>query len=67
MIKSFFDSKNIVYKEDVSLRNYNTYRVNTICKYLVFPKNIDELKQTKENMDILKKKLYIALKFILTL
>ena len=45
MIKSFFDSLNINYKEDISLRNYNTYRVNTICKFLVFPKNIEELKQ----------------------
>lgn len=44
MIKSFFDSKNISYKEDVSLRNYNTYRINTICKFLVFPQNVEELK-----------------------
>ena len=43
MIKSFFDSLNISYKEDISLRNYNTYRVNTICKFLVFPKTIEEL------------------------
>lgn len=53
MIKSFFDSLNISYKEDISLRNYNTYRVNTICKFLVFPKTIDELSQVvkflKEN------------------
>ena len=45
MIKSFFDNLNINYKEEISLRNYNTYRVNTICKYLVFPQNIDELKE----------------------
>lgn len=45
MIKNFFDSLNISYKEDVSLRNYNTYRVNTICKFLVFPQNVDELKE----------------------
>ena len=45
MIKSFFDNRNISYKEDASLRNYNTYRVNTICKFLVFPKNIEELKE----------------------
>ena len=43
MIKSFFDSLNISYKADISLRNYNTYRVNTICKFLVFPKTIEEL------------------------
>ena len=45
MIKSFFDSLNISYKEEISLRNYNTYRVNTICKFLVFPQNVEELKQ----------------------
>lgn len=44
MIKSFFDNLNITYKEDISLKNYNTYRVNTIAKLLVFPKNIEELK-----------------------
>lgn len=44
MIKNFFDNLNITYKEDISLKNYNTYRVNTICKYLVFPKTIEELK-----------------------
>ena len=45
MIKSFFDSLNISYKEDISLRNYNTYRVNTIAKFLVFPKTIEELQE----------------------
>ena len=44
MIKNFFDNLNISYKEDISLKNYNTYRVNTICKFLVFPKTIEELK-----------------------
>jgi len=43
MIKNFFDNLNISYKEDISLKNYNTYRVNTICKFLVFPKNTEEL------------------------
>lgn len=45
MIKSFFDNLNVSYKEETSLRNYNTYRVNTICKFLVFPKTIEELKK----------------------
>lgn len=53
MTKSFFNSLNISYKEDASLRNYNTYRVNTICKFLVFPKTVEELihiiKHLKEN------------------
>lgn len=45
MIKSFFDSLNIIYKEDASLKNYNTYRVNTICKFLVFPRTTEELQK----------------------
>lgn len=53
MIKSFFDSLNISYKEEISLKNYNTYRINTIAKFLVFPKSIVELqkiiKYIKEN------------------
>lgn len=53
MTKSFFDNLNISYKEDISLRNYNTYRINTICKFLVFPKTVEELieilKYLKEN------------------
>lgn len=53
MIKNFFDNLNITYKENISLKNYNTYRVNTICKFLVFPKTVDELitiiKYLKEN------------------
>ena len=45
MIKSFFDNLNITYKEEISLKNYNTYRLNTIAKFLVFPKTIEELKK----------------------
>lgn len=45
MIKSFFNKLNISYKEEISLKNYNTYRVNTTAKYLVFPNTYDELKE----------------------
>lgn len=45
MTKSFFNSLNISYKEEVSLKNYNTYRVNTIAKFLVFPKTTEELQE----------------------
>lgn len=48
MIKNFFNKLNISYKENISLKSYNTYRVNTITKFLVYPKNIQEL------IDILK-------------
>lgn len=43
MIKSFFDEYEINYKEHTSLRNYNTYKVDTICSFLVFPKDEEEL------------------------
>jgi len=52
MIKSFFDELNINYKENVSLKNYNTYKIDTTCSYLVLPKDEEELiniiKKTKE-------------------
>lgn len=43
MIKNFFESNNIIYKEKVSLKNYNTYKIDTTCSYLVYPNNIEEL------------------------
>ena len=53
MIKNFFDKKGITYTENASLKKYNTYKIDTTCSYLVFPKNIDELitiiKYLKEN------------------
>ena len=45
MIKNFFNSLNIIYEEEISLKKYNTYRINTIAKFIVFPKNIEELKE----------------------
>ena len=43
MIKNFISEKGFEYYEDVSLKRYNTYRLNTVCKYLVIPKDIYEL------------------------
>ncbi len=43
MIKSFFDKNKIEYKENISLKNYNTYKIDATCAYLVFPKNREEL------------------------
>ena len=43
MIKSFFKENSIEYIENVSLKKYNTYRVDANCKYLVFPKDENEL------------------------
>ena len=53
MIKSFFDINNIEYKENLSLKNYNTYKLDVTCNYLVFPKTetefINILKELKKN------------------
>lgn len=43
MIKNFFDEHKIEYDKEVSLKQYNTYHINTICSYLVFPKDEQEL------------------------
>ena len=45
MIKNFFNKLNLTYQEETSLKKYNTYRVNTIAKFIVFPKTIEELKE----------------------
>ena len=43
MIKSFFDKHGIMYTENTSLKKYNTYKLETTCNYLVFPKTEEEL------------------------
>ena len=60
MIKSFFDKLNIEYQENASLKNYNTYKIDATCNYLVFPKDetelitiLRELKKTKTKYFIL--------------
>ncbi len=53
MIKSFFDKIGIEYQVNASLKNYNTYKIDATCDYLVFPKNEEELisilKEIKSN------------------
>ena len=43
MIKNFIDSHNIEYYENYSLRNYNTYKLDVVCNYLVFPDDLGTL------------------------
>ena len=43
MIKNFFDKIQIKYRENASLKNYNTYRINASCSYIVFPKDEQQL------------------------
>ena len=45
MIRSFINMHNLEYLEDVSLKKYNTYRLNTIARYLIFPRDVLELKE----------------------
>lgn len=43
MIKNFI--KKYEYYEQANLKRYNTYRLETICKYLIFPKSKKELRE----------------------
>ena len=43
MIKDFFKTNNIEFIEDAPLINHNTYHIKSYAKFLVFPKNIDEV------------------------
>ena len=38
MIKDFFNKGNYNYEENISLKKYNTYRIDILAKYMVFPK-----------------------------
>ncbi len=44
MIKNFIEKSSIEYYENASLKKYNTYRIDVNCKYLVLPKNKEELR-----------------------
>ena len=43
MIKNFIKNNNIEYYENISLKKYNTYRLDVKAKYIFFPKNIEQL------------------------
>lgn len=43
MIRSFIEKKNIEFQSDVSLKRYNTYRLEVISDYVVWPKDVEEL------------------------
>jgi len=44
MIKNFINKLNFEFYENISLKKYNTYRLDTIAKYLVFPSVKEELR-----------------------
>lgn len=41
MIENFI--KNYEYYKDVSLKRYNTYKIDVMCDFLIYPKDTDEL------------------------
>lgn len=44
MIKNFIENNNLEYYCQANLKRYNTYRLETMCKYLIFPKTKEELR-----------------------
>ena len=60
MIKNFIKKHELEYYEEANLKRYNTYRLETICKYLIFPKTKEELKVLLKYLNDLKEK-YIVL------
>ena len=45
MIKNFIKEHEFEYYENASLKRYNTYRLDTKCEYLIFPKTKEELRE----------------------
>lgn len=44
--------KNYEYYENANMKKYNTYKLDTICKYLVFVRNIEELKKLIKELKV---------------
>ena len=60
MIKNFIKRHNLEYYEEANLKRYNTYRLETICKYLVFPNTKEELRDLVKYLNTKEEK-YIVL------
>lgn len=45
MIKNFIKEHELECYENASLKRYNTYRLDTKCQYLIFPKTKEELRE----------------------
>lgn len=59
MIKDFFDNHNYIYEEEKSLKNLNTYKIDTIAKYIVYPKSEEQLIELLKFIKSKKIKYYI--------
>ena len=60
MIKNFIKKHNLEYYEEASLKKYNTYRIDSKCKYLIFPQNKEELRDLLKYLSTTNEK-YIVL------
>lgn len=60
MIKNFIDKNHYEYLEEASLKRYNTYRVDTLAKYIVFPHDKEEFVALVRELDLRGEK-YIVL------
>ncbi len=47
------------YQENVNLKKYNTYKINTMTKFMYEPENVEELKRILKNLRDTKIKYYI--------
>ena len=47
------------YQENVNLKKYNTYKINTMTKFMYEPENVEELKKILKNLRDTKIKYYI--------
>lgn len=60
MIKNFIKKYGLEYYEEANLKRYNTYRLETICKYLIFPRTKEELRDLLKYLNAEEEK-YIVL------
>ena len=60
MTKNFIEKNKFEYYEEANLKRYNTYRLETICKYLIFPKTKEELRTLLKYLTVQNEK-YIIL------
>jgi len=51
MIKNFINKHELECYEEANLKRYNTYRLETVCKYLIFPKTKEELRDLLKYLD----------------
>lgn len=59
MIKNFIKNNNLEYYSQANLKRYNTYRLETIGKYLIFPKTKEELRKLLKHLSEINQKYLI--------